>query len=164
MSELQPAHEQEWYRVYGQIALTGRSQQFELEARALGRWYAVEAMRVGEPHERRVAILFFDITNRKQIEVELAESEARFSALADGLPMPVWCWTSAAMRASSTVRSASSSAVTSSAFRKTSGAGWCTPTMPPYSITNCRPRSRRNARCRCWCAGCVPTNSGAGWK
>ncbi|MGH8241207.1 MAG: PAS domain S-box protein, partial [Steroidobacteraceae bacterium] len=27
---------------------------------------------------------------RKQIEVELAESEARFSALADGLPMPVW--------------------------------------------------------------------------
>jgi PAS domain S-box-containing protein len=90
MSELQPHHEVEWYRVYGQIAVTGRSQQFELEARALGRWYAVEAMRVGEAHERRVAILFFDITNRKQIETELAESEARFSALADGLPMPVW--------------------------------------------------------------------------
>jgi PAS domain S-box-containing protein len=90
MSELQPTHEPEWYRVYGQIALTGRSQQFELEARALGRWYSVEAMRVGEPHEHRVAVLFFDITNRKQIEVELAESEARFSALADGLPMPVW--------------------------------------------------------------------------
>ncbi|OEY99644.1 hybrid sensor histidine kinase/response regulator [Stenotrophomonas sp. BIIR7] len=90
MSELQPNHEVEWYRVYGQIATTGRSQQFELEARALGRWYAVEAMRVGEAHERRVAILFFDITNRKQIETELAESEARFSALADGLPMPVW--------------------------------------------------------------------------
>jgi PAS domain S-box-containing protein len=90
MSELQPAHEGEWYRIYGQIATTGRPQRFELEARALGRWYAVEAMRVGDAGERRVAVLFFDITNRKQIEVELAESEARFSALADGLPMPVW--------------------------------------------------------------------------
>ncbi len=90
MSVLQPAHETEWYRVYGQVALTGVAQQFELEARALGRWYSVEAVRVGDPHEHHVAVVFFDITNRKQIEVELAESEARFSALADGLPMPVW--------------------------------------------------------------------------
>jgi len=30
------------------------------------------------------------VTARKQMEVELGESEARFSALADGLPMPVW--------------------------------------------------------------------------
>ena len=90
MSVLQPAHETEWYRVYGQVALTGVAQQFELEARALGRWYSVEAVRVGDPQEHHVAVVFFDITNRKQIEVELAESEARFSALADGLPMPVW--------------------------------------------------------------------------
>nr|WP_267472953.1 ATP-binding protein [Stenotrophomonas rhizophila] len=90
MSVLQPSHETDWYRVYGQVALTGVAQQFEMEARALGRWYSVEAVRVGEPHEHHVAVVFFDITNRKQIEVELAESEARFSALADGLPMPVW--------------------------------------------------------------------------
>ncbi|MGH8241208.1 MAG: hybrid sensor histidine kinase/response regulator, partial [Steroidobacteraceae bacterium] len=64
MSELQPAHEGEWYRIYGQIATTGRPQRFELEARALSRWYAVEAMRVGEAGDRRVAVLFFDITNR----------------------------------------------------------------------------------------------------
>ena len=90
MSALQPAHETEWFRIYGQVALTGQSRQFELEARALGRWYSVEAVRVGEPGDHQVAVVFFDITNRKQIEVELAESEARFSALADGLPMPVW--------------------------------------------------------------------------
>lgn len=90
MRELQPANETEWFRIYGEVAVTGQSRQFELEARALGRWYSVEAVRVGDPGDHHVAVVFFDITNRKQIEVELAESEARFSALADGLPMPVW--------------------------------------------------------------------------
>jgi PAS domain S-box-containing protein len=61
-----------------------------MEARALGRSFAVDAVRVGRPGEDKVGILFFDITARKQMEVELGESEARFSALADGLPMPVW--------------------------------------------------------------------------
>ncbi|WP_422508737.1 PAS domain-containing hybrid sensor histidine kinase/response regulator [Stenotrophomonas sp. GZD-301] len=90
MAVLQPQHEPEWYRLYGQVARTGTPLQFELEARALSRWYSVEAVRVGDPDDHHVAVLFFDVTARKQIEVELAESEARFSALADGLPMPVW--------------------------------------------------------------------------
>lgn len=90
VSVMVPGHESDWFRLYGQVALTGQPQQFELEARALGRWYSVEAVRVGEPGDHRVAVVFFDISSRKQIEVELAESEARFSALADGLPMPVW--------------------------------------------------------------------------
>ncbi|MFY1079828.1 hypothetical protein, partial [Escherichia coli] len=71
-------------------ARSGRPAQFEMEARALGRSFAVDAVRVGRPGEDKVGILFFDITARKQMEVELGESEARFSALADGLPMPVW--------------------------------------------------------------------------
>jgi len=90
MSSLQPGHESDWYRTYGEVALSGQARQFEMEARALGRWYSVEAVSVGEPDEHLVAEVFFDITHRKHIEVELAESEARFSALADGLPMPVW--------------------------------------------------------------------------
>ncbi|MGE8216503.1 MAG: ATP-binding protein [Stenotrophomonas maltophilia] len=90
VSAMVQGHEADWFRIYGQVALSGQAQQFELEARGLGRWYSVEAVRVGEPGEHRVAVVFFDITSRKQIEVELAESEARFSALADGLPMPVW--------------------------------------------------------------------------
>lgn len=90
VTEVVPGHETEWFEVYGQVAATGQPQQFEQEARALGRWYSVEAVRVGAPGDNQVAVVFFDITSRKQIEVELAESEARFSALADGLPMPVW--------------------------------------------------------------------------
>ncbi|WP_256775154.1 MULTISPECIES: PAS domain-containing sensor histidine kinase [unclassified Stenotrophomonas] len=90
VTEVVPGHETEWFEVYGEVAATGQPQQFEQEARALGRWYSVEAVRVGAPGDNQVAVVFFDITSRKQIEVELAESEARFSALADGLPMPVW--------------------------------------------------------------------------
>lgn len=90
MSALEPQHERDWFRIYGEVARTGQPAQFEMEARALGRSFAVDAVRVGEPGEDKVGILFFDVTARKQIEVELGESEARFSALADGLPMPVW--------------------------------------------------------------------------
>jgi PAS domain S-box-containing protein len=87
---LLPNGDGEWIRRYGEVVLTGRRLRFELEARAQKSWHAVDAFRIGRPEQRRVGILFLDITERKRIERELAESEARFSALADGLPMPVW--------------------------------------------------------------------------
>ncbi|KAF1014159.1 MAG: Virulence sensor protein BvgS [Stenotrophomonas maltophilia] len=90
MSELVPNHEGDWFHIYGEVARSGRPAQFEMEARALGRSYSVDAVRVGLPGEDLVGVLFFDVSARKQMEVELGESEARFSALADGLPMPVW--------------------------------------------------------------------------
>ncbi|MGV8961062.1 MAG: ATP-binding protein [Stenotrophomonas sp.] len=90
MRELSAHHEDYWYRLYGRVASEGVSLQFEREAHALGRWYSVDAVRIGDPRNHRVAVLFFDITQRKQVETDLAESEARFSALADGMPMPVW--------------------------------------------------------------------------
>lgn len=90
MRALRPQHEEEWFQRYGEVARTGRRMRFELQARALGRWYTVDAFRIGEEADNQVAVLFLDITERKRIERELAESEARFSALADGLPMPVW--------------------------------------------------------------------------
>jgi len=90
MRELRPQHEEEWYERYGEVAMTGRRSRFELQARALGRWYSVDAFRIGAEADRNIGVLFLDITERKRIERELAESEARFSALADGLPMPVW--------------------------------------------------------------------------
>lgn len=90
MTALEPNHEQDWFRIYGQVATTGEPVQFELEARALGRTFSVDALRVGEPGDNQVGVLFFDVTVRKRMEGELGESEARFSALADGLPMAVW--------------------------------------------------------------------------
>lgn len=79
-----------WLQIFARVAREGRGVQFEREVPRDNRWYSVEAVPMGPQELHRVAVLFFDITERKRIETELAESEARFSALADGLPMPVW--------------------------------------------------------------------------
>ncbi|HEX2828370.1 MAG TPA: chemotaxis protein CheB [Burkholderiales bacterium] len=71
MRELRPAHEEHWFTIYGEIALTGTPRRFEQQAAALGRWYDVYAFRVGEPRERRVAILFNDISARRHAEEAL---------------------------------------------------------------------------------------------
>jgi len=73
-----PGHETEWFRIYGDVALTGVAVRFEQEAAALGRWYDVYAFRVGDPALRYVAVLFSDITVRKRAQLALhaAQREA----------------------------------------------------------------------------------------
>ncbi|HEX5580226.1 MAG TPA: ATP-binding protein [Gemmatimonadaceae bacterium] len=70
MRELAPAHEAHWFEIYGRVALTGEPTRFEAPAEALGRWYDVYAFRIGAPEQRRVAVLFDNITARKQAETE----------------------------------------------------------------------------------------------
>jgi two-component sensor histidine kinase len=71
MRSLRPEHEAHWFDIYGEIALTGKPRRFEKPAGALGRWYDVYAFRVGTPADRRVAVLFNDITQRKRDEERL---------------------------------------------------------------------------------------------
>jgi light-regulated signal transduction histidine kinase (bacteriophytochrome) len=71
MRDLAPNHEAHWFEIYGKIALTGEPMHFENEAKALGRYYDVHAYRIEEPERRKVAILFNDITRRKQAEAEI---------------------------------------------------------------------------------------------
>ncbi|MCM5549580.1 hybrid sensor histidine kinase/response regulator, partial [Xanthomonas hortorum pv. pelargonii] len=61
-------HEQEWFDRYGHVARTGNRIHFEMQAKALRRWYSVDAFRVGQPEQARVAVLFMDITERKRVE------------------------------------------------------------------------------------------------
>jgi two-component system CheB/CheR fusion protein len=53
---------------YGQVARTGKSERFENQAAQTRRWYDVYAWRCGRPQDRQVAILFNDITTRKEAE------------------------------------------------------------------------------------------------
>lgn len=78
MREIAPQHEDNWFEIYGKIALTGEPARFENEAAQLHRWYDVYAFRVGPSQERKVAILFRDITKRKRAEEALRASEERF--------------------------------------------------------------------------------------
>ncbi len=75
--ELLPQHEAYWFDLYGHIALTGDPLRFVERSNALGRVYDVYAFRIGAPDERRVAVIFNDITQRMQAEETLRASERR---------------------------------------------------------------------------------------
>ncbi len=76
MRALAPGHEDHWFKIYGQIALTGEPMHFENEAKALGRYYDVSAYRIGGPESRKVGILFNDITERKAAEEKIRQLNA----------------------------------------------------------------------------------------
>jgi PAS domain S-box-containing protein len=69
VSEVAPGLEQHWFDLYGRVAMSGKPARFENPADSFGRWYDVQATRIGEPEARRVAILFNDITARKSSEL-----------------------------------------------------------------------------------------------
>jgi len=82
--ELIPNLDGYWFETYGRVARTGEPVRFENEAPAMGRWFDVYATRLGGPASRRVALLFSDITARKQSEEillklakDLAEADQR---------------------------------------------------------------------------------------
>lgn len=67
--ELLPEHEEFWFKIYGEIALTGKAKRFEGLAEELGSvWYDVFAFKVGNKYSRKVAILFHNITQKKRDE------------------------------------------------------------------------------------------------
>ncbi len=68
VSEIAPGLEQHWFELYGGVARTGEPVRFENPADIFGRWYDVQALRIGQPGAWQVAILFNNITERKQSE------------------------------------------------------------------------------------------------
>ncbi len=69
--DLTPELEEKWIDVLGNVALTGESTRFEEESEALGRWLDTFVVRVSEAPERKVAMLFSDVTERKKNEERL---------------------------------------------------------------------------------------------
>jgi PAS domain S-box-containing protein len=75
MRSLAPNHEAYWFEIYGKVALTGEPVRFTNEAKALNRWYDVFAFPVTEGKTGKVGILFNDITQRRNLEKQLQDSE-----------------------------------------------------------------------------------------
>ncbi|WP_169728094.1 PAS domain-containing protein [Massilia alkalitolerans] len=69
--EMIPTLDAFWFETYGRVAQMGEPVRFENAAPAMGRWFDVYATRLGGPASRRVALLFSDITARKQSEETL---------------------------------------------------------------------------------------------
>ncbi|HMV56184.1 MAG TPA: PAS domain S-box protein [Nitrospira sp.] len=90
MREIAPQHEMHWFDLFGTIALSGEPKRFEYPAVELHRWYEGYAYRVGEEYERKVGIIFNDITVRKQAEEKLRQSEQRLRLALSAGQMGAW--------------------------------------------------------------------------
>jgi PAS domain S-box-containing protein len=75
--ELSTPIEEKWFQIYGRILKSGIPEHFESEAYNLRQYYEVRAFRLGGPQSRKVAVLFNNITRRKQAEEKLKKSELK---------------------------------------------------------------------------------------
>ena len=90
MRELIPTMEAHWFEIYGKVARTGEPIRFVNVAKDMGgRWFDVYACRVGEPSSRKVAIVFNDITKRREVEEALRAGEQRLRFVMDSMPQKV---------------------------------------------------------------------------
>jgi PAS domain S-box-containing protein len=87
--EIAPDHEAHWFEIYGKVALTGKAVRFVKEAKTLHRWYDVYAFRFGAPEQQQVALIFSDITERKQSEEALRLSREEINRHATNLEKQV---------------------------------------------------------------------------
>ena len=83
--ETLPQLEEYWYENYGQVARTGKPLRFANPAAPLGRHFEVYAFRVGPPEDRRVGVIFSDVTERMQAELMLRSSEEKFRTLFESI-------------------------------------------------------------------------------
>ena len=74
ISEFFPNIEQHWLDIYGNVAMTGEPIRYSNEVKDInGGWFDLYAFRVGGSDNRQVAVLFRNITARKNAEHELSE-------------------------------------------------------------------------------------------
>jgi len=69
-SELGRQFDPFWMQTYGRVALTGEPIRIEAPTAANGRWYDAYAFRIGRPDERRIAVLFNDVTAARTASAE----------------------------------------------------------------------------------------------
>jgi signal transduction histidine kinase len=78
--DLVPNLEPLWLKAYETVVRTGVPLRMERHSEALQRWFDVYAFRLGEPQAGQVAVLFYDISERKRVELALEAAKAEADA------------------------------------------------------------------------------------
>jgi len=90
MKAIYPNMEDRWFQMYGKVALTGEANRFIDRSEDLNRWFEVYAFKLGDAGNKKVAILFTDISERKQTEEKIEASEEQFRVFADSIQNLAW--------------------------------------------------------------------------
>jgi PAS domain S-box-containing protein len=85
-----PDEPQEWIDTYAAVLTTGEPRRFERTLVTYGRVLNLYAFRIEESAQQRVAVLFQDITARKQAEAALQDNHALLTAIIEGTPDAVF--------------------------------------------------------------------------
>ena len=76
--EIAPDFDSMWFDFYGKVARTGEAARIETYLEApVDRWINLHASRVGGEGSRKVAVVFNDVSERKNAEIALRSSEDR---------------------------------------------------------------------------------------
>lgn len=90
-----PGVQDELLQIYASVVDTGEPQHFEVHIPMAGnRWFEVRARRTATD---QFAVLFLDVTARRDVEAALRKSEATFRGLAQAIPNQVWTATADGM-------------------------------------------------------------------
>lgn len=87
--DILPDTEQYWIDVSGRVALTGEPVSYQNYSRELGKYYDTWLF---SPRKNQFAVIFSDITERKQQENELNEAVERLALATRAAQMGVWDW------------------------------------------------------------------------
>lgn len=68
VTDLVPDIDKSWFKKYAEVALTGEPKRVEEYLDIASVWFSIYAFPIGDPEEHKVAVIFSDITERKENE------------------------------------------------------------------------------------------------
>jgi PAS domain S-box-containing protein len=90
--ELVPDIDDAYIDTYAAVVRSGEPIRFESHAKAMHRWFDAFAFPVGEPEQRRMALLFTDITERRRAQEAVAERERELREAQRLAGIGSWYW------------------------------------------------------------------------